>query len=106
MRKQMEQAIAKLKESIDALLADFNGRAEEVKENFNSFKDVFGKELELQKDQLKVYRERLGQKGRKVFDAQAFANDMREEFDIVLKDLRTGADRFYGVIKQRLDSAR
>jgi hypothetical protein len=32
----MEEIVSKLKTNIDALLADVNGKAEEVKENFKS----------------------------------------------------------------------
>lgn len=102
----MEQVIAKMKETMDALLADINGKAEEVKENFSSFREVFGKEMEVQADNLKVYRERLQAKGKKIFDANEFAADVREELEIALSDLRSGVDKMFDSMKARIEKAK
>ena len=102
----MEQVLAKLRETLDALLADVNGRAEEVKENFGSFKEVFGKEFDVQTENLKAYRTRLETKGKKLFNGEAVAADFREELEIALKDIRTNADRFFDFVKDNLNKAK
>jgi len=102
----MENVFEKFRETVDALLADFNGRAEEVKENFSSFKDVFGKEFQLQTDNLKVYRERLETKGKKVFNAREFVADIREEMDFAVKDVRSVVDRAFDAMKKGIENVK
>lgn len=102
----MEQLMAKFRESMDALLADINGRAEEVKENFSSFREVFGKELEIQADNLKVHRERLEVKGKKIFNAKEFSADVREEIEMAVSDLRTAVDKFFDALKSGIEKAK
>ena len=103
---EMENVLSRFKENIDALLADINGRAEEVKENFSSFRDVFGKEFQFQADHMKVYRERLETKGRKVFNAQQFVADIREEVDFAVKDFRSAVDRVFDAVKKGIEDAK
>jgi len=102
----MENVFAKFRETIDALLADFNGRAEEVKENFTSFKDVFGKEFQLQTDNLKVYRDRLETKGKKVFNAEDFVADIREEVEFAVKDVKSTVDRAFDAVKKGIENVK
>ena len=102
----MENVFSKFRETADALLADLNGRAEEVQENFASFKDVFGKEFQFQADNMKVYRERLESKGQKVFDVKEFVSDFREEMEFAIKDFRTSVDRIFDAAKNRIEKAK
>lgn len=102
----MEQLISKVKETVDAVLADVNGRAEEVKHNFASFREVFGKELEIQANNLKLHRERLEQKGRKAFDPKVFTEDVREELEFAVKDIRQAFDRVFDSLKDRVEKAK
>lgn len=102
----MEQILAKFKETADALLADVNGRAEEVKENFDSFKTVFGKELNVQTENLKTYKERLETKGKKLFNSEDFVADLREEVEFAIKDVKSNADRFFDFVKENVSKAK
>lgn len=97
----MENTVKKFKETIDALLVDVNSKAEEVKVNFESFKDVFGKEFEVQAENLKEYRERLEAKGKKIFNSDDLVNDVKEELEIAMKDVKTNAERLMDLLKNK-----
>lgn len=102
----MDERFVEFRENLDKLLSDLNGRAEEVKENFRSFQDVFGKEWELQSENLKKYRSKMESRAKKLIDREAIANDIREELDHVVRDLRSSMDRVYDVLKDRIAKAR
>ncbi len=102
----MDNVLSKLKETLDALLADVNGRAEEVKVNFNSFSEVFGKEFEVQSENFKGYRSRLETKGKKVFDTETFVKDVKEEIDFAVKDVKLNVDRLFDLMKETINKAK
>ena len=91
---------------MDALLSEVNGRAEEVKENFTSFREVFGKELEVQTENLKGYRERLETKGRKFVNLDGIVADVREEIEFAVSDMKSNFDRFMDRLKERVHQAK
>lgn len=102
----MEDVLSKLKETVDGLLVEVNGKAEEVKENFNSFKEVFGKELDVQADNFKVYKDRLETKGKKLFNTESFVNDIKEEAGFAINDVKTSVDRFLDIMKDTVSKAK
>jgi hypothetical protein len=102
----MEEIVSKLKTNIDALLADVNGKAEEVKENFKSFQEVFGKELNVQTENLKVFGAKLEEKGKKLINSQDLATDLRTELEEVIKDVKTSADKVFGFVKENINKAK
>ncbi|MEZ5009097.1 MAG: hypothetical protein R2753_13180 [Chitinophagales bacterium] len=102
----MEDVLSKFKESVDSLLVEVNGKAEEIKENFNSFKDVFGKELDVQSENLKTYKSRLEAKGKKIFDSEAILNDVKEEAGFVINDVKTSVDRLLDIMKDTVSKAK
>lgn len=102
----MEDVLSKFKESVDSLLVEVNGKAEEIKENFNSFKDVFGKELDVQSENLKAYKSRLEAKGKKIFDSEAILEDVKEEASFVINDVKTSVDRLLDIMKDTVSKAK
>ncbi len=102
----MEEFVSKIKTNIDAVLVDVNSKAEEVKENFESFKTVFGKELDVQTENLKVYREKIEAKGKKLFNSQDLVNDLKEELEVAVKEVKTNADKVFDFFKETLEKVK
>jgi vacuolar-type H+-ATPase subunit E/Vma4 len=102
----MEEIVSKIKTNIDAILADANGKAEEVKENFENFKTVFGKELEVQTENLKVYKEKIEAKGKQLFASQDVVNDLRNELESVVKEVKSNADKVFDFVKETISKAK
>ena len=102
----MEKIINKIRESIESLTDDFNGRSEEVRENFASFKEVFGKEFELQTEHLKEYGERLETRGKDLFDWPSLSSDVREKVGYAVKDVRTAVDQLFDTVKEVIDKVK
>jgi hypothetical protein len=101
----MDDIMQEAREKLDELLVDLNERSEEVKENFDSFREVFGKEFRLQAGNFKNYRDQILGRGNDLIDADRWEEELKARLSNTIHHLRDSADRAYHTVKNRMKEA-
>jgi hypothetical protein len=104
--EEMEKMIEKLRAGADEFLSELNTRAEEVRENFESFQGVFGKEFNIQKEHLKEYREKMEFKGKDALNLEEQLDRLKGTLRHGVVELRAVVDGFFDRLRDTIDNAR
>ncbi len=95
--------MAKFNSIIEEIIDELNVKAEDIKENFESFREVALKEMDIQSKSLKDYSDRLQSTIDSNLKVEDFVEDFKEEVEYIVKDLRSHVDRFYNQIKESIE---
>lgn len=102
----MEDWISDIKSKAEKIRIDWEIRRAEIQRNYESFREVFGNEFDIQSDKFREYIRQLREERELEMGPESLTRKAVEEAENAVHELRTQVDNLYDALKSRLNKLR